>query len=93
MPELTCRQDERVNLQRADLSAAFPMYLMAAECDILRGGAQRFAARLHAAGIRHEYRLCAGMGHAFMGYGRVVTEVHRVHQEAAAFLDRVLRAP
>lgn len=88
-PDPASRADERVNLQRADLGAAFPMYLTAAECDILGGGAARFAARLTDAGVDCELRWCRGMGHAFMGYGRIVGEVARVHAQAAAFIHRM----
>lgn len=87
-PDPASRADERVNLQRANLATAFPMFLTVAECDILRGGAERFAARLNQAGVDCELRFCAGMGHAFMGYGRVVGEVARVHAQAAAFIHR-----
>lgn len=87
-PDPASRTDERVNLQRADLTAAFPMFLTVAECDILRGGAERFAARATRAGVDCELRFCAGMGHAFMGCGRVVGEVARVHAQVADFIQR-----
>lgn len=85
-PEPAMRENGAANLMKADLSTAFPMYLMAAECDILRDGAVRFAQRLEARGVPHRLSVRKGMGHAFMGYGRKVSDVAAVHAEAAAFL-------
>lgn len=87
VPQKAQRTDGRVNLLHADLSAAFPMYVMAAECDVLRDGALRFARRLADAKLPHRLSLREGMGHAFMGFGRLVPDVQVVHGEAAAFLD------
>lgn len=87
VPQPAMRKDGRVNLVNADLSSAFPMYLLAAGCDILRDGALRFAARLSARGIPHQLSVREGMGHAFMGYGRALPGVAGVHAEAAAFLS------
>ena len=92
VPDPLQRGDGRVNLLHADLSAAFPMYLLAAGCDILRDGALRFARRLDAGGIPHRLRLFDGMGHAFMGYGRMLPAVSGVHAEAAQFLRAHMKA-
>ncbi len=86
LPGPDMRTDGRANLMHADLAGAFPMYLLAAECDILRDGALRFAQRLGVHGIPHRLSLFEGMGHAFMGYGRMVPAVGAAHAEAAQFL-------
>lgn len=86
VPDPDMRADGRVNLMHAELAGAFPMYLLAADCDILRDGAFRFAQRLGAHGIPHHLSLFKGMGHAFMGYGRMVPAVGAAHAEAARFL-------
>jgi acetyl esterase len=86
VPEERQRSDGRVNLLNADLADAFPMYLMAAECDLLRDGARRFSDRLAQARIPFQFSLRAGMAHGYMGYGRLIPDVAAVHAEAAAFL-------
>jgi acetyl esterase len=86
VPDERQRADARVNLLNADLSGAFPMYLMAAECDILCDGAQRFSDRLAQAGVPFQLSVRPGMAHGYMGYGRLVPDVAAVHAAASAFL-------
>lgn len=91
VPDPAMRKDGRASLVNADLAHAFPMYLMAAGCDILRDGTVRLARRLEEHGVPHRLSIRTGMGHAYMGYARKVPDAAQVHAEAAAFLAEHLK--
>lgn len=80
------REDPRASLTRADLRGLFPMYLVAAECDVLRDDTLRLAHALDKAGVCHRLDVRKGMAHGFMNYGLMVDDAKAVFAEAAEFL-------
>ena len=48
----------------ADLKGLPPLYIAAAECDVLRDNSEQLAARAKRAGVETEFRLWKGMIHA-----------------------------
>ncbi|MAM76808.1 MAG: hypothetical protein CMO29_23725 [Tistrella sp.] len=64
-----------------------PVMLLAAECDILRDGSYLFAAKLAGEGVFTLSQTAPGMGHAYMGYGRVIGEVEKSAREIGRFID------
>jgi acetyl esterase len=76
----------------ADLDGLPPLYVAAAECDVLRCDSEQLVARLKTAGIQHEFRLWKGMVHGclnFMGwFDALGPEIDRI----GAFLRKVTAA-
>ena len=80
------RRDPRAAPILADLSRAPPLFLAAAELDPLRDDSVALAARLAALGRPHRLEICAGMGHSYLGYERLVPRARETIRAAAAYL-------
>ena len=63
-----------------------PALIIAADCDILRDASKLFVDQRSARGEATEMRIESGMGHAFMGYGKVVSRVAGTAEEVGAYL-------
>jgi acetyl esterase len=81
--------DSRAAPLRADLSDLPPLYLVAAEFDVLHDDTVRLAARLKEAGVAHEFRLWKGMIHASLSLMGWIAAMGPEIDRVGAFLRRV----
>jgi acetyl esterase len=72
-------------LLAADLTGLPPVHLVAAELDVLLDDTLALARRLDAAGVPFEIERFAGVGHGFIGLGRMVDAANIAIAGAAAF--------
>jgi acetyl esterase len=90
LPDPALADDPRANPILADPALFPPMFLAAAEIDVLRDSSKNMAARLQAAGRPHELRIYKGMTHLFFGYTRMVAQSRACVADMAAFLRQTL---
>lgn len=92
VPDVSKRYDPRINLCEGDEAGRFPTYVVAAECDPLCDSSVRFAAANNVFKVNCQLDTRRGMGHAFMGYGRMLEhEVADVANCTASFLKYALK--
>ena len=92
LPEPAMRMDPRANPIMFDPQLFPPMFLAAAEIDVLRDSSKRLAVRLASVGVEHELKVYKGMTHLFFGYTRMVKTARQCVSDMAAFLARHLPA-
>ena len=85
------RTDPRAASGRAALNRLMPVFLAAAELDVLRDDTTRLAEGLEAVGVPHELREYPGVCHGFLGLTRMVDKAVTAIEDAAAFLAPHLR--
>lgn len=71
---------------RCDVSAFPPAWLVAAEFDVLCDATFQFAGHLRAHGRQVQVTAARGMGHAYLGYARLVGQAHRSASDFGDFL-------
>lgn len=91
LPDPALRADPRVNLVQADPRLLPPLFIAAAELDVLRDSSRRLAAMMKAAGRPHQWVEYQGMTHRFAGYSRTVETASRCIGDMAAFLAQNMR--
>lgn len=74
----------------ADLHGLPPVTIVAAEIDPLASEGQAYAAKLRAAGVTVNYRVCEGVAQEFFGMGAVVDEARTAVEFAAMDLRKAL---
>lgn len=84
--------DPRAAPLLADLAGLPPVHVVAAGLDVLFDDSAALARRLEQAGVPHEFRTEAGLGHGFVALGRMVEAADASLAEAAAFARRHLGA-
>jgi acetyl esterase len=90
LPDPATRNDPRANPIAADPALFPPMFLAAAEIDVLRDSSKRLAVRLASVGVEHELKIYPGMTHLFFGYTRMVAKARDCVSDMAAFLRKHL---
>jgi acetyl esterase len=86
VPDTADRADPRVDPCCLNLERMFPCHIVAAACDVVRDGSVRFADRLTNFGVPCMLDIRKGMGHAFMGYGRMVEDVQVTASRSNKFI-------
>jgi acetyl esterase len=89
-PSAESRADPRAAPLLADLAGLPPTHLVAASLDVLLDDTLALARRLGAAGVPHELKRVEGVGHGFIGLGRMVDAADAAIAGAAAFARRHL---
>ncbi len=82
--------DPRAAPARAALNRLMPIFLAAAELDVLRDDTMGLAERLGSAGVPFELKEYPGVCHGFLGLTRMVDKAVNAIEDAAAFLVRHL---
>lgn len=82
------RADPRAAPLLADLAGLPPAHLVAASLDVLLDDTLALARRLGEAGVPFELRRFEGVGHSFIGMGRMVSAADTALAGAAAFARR-----
>jgi acetyl esterase len=73
---------------KVNLSGLPPVFLLAAQIDILRDQTFDMSRALEAAGNQTEVLEMLGVTHGFLSYGKVLSEVENVITQSAAFIRR-----
>lgn len=73
----------------ADLRGLPPVWLGAAELDVLRDDSVQFSQRLTAAGVRNELFIYKGLAHGFTGFARKVSAARAAIRAAALWCSRI----
>jgi len=89
-PTAANRADPRAVPLLADLTDLPPIHLVAAGLDVLLDDTLLLARRLRVAGVPFELRQIDGVGHGFIGLGRMVDAANGAIADAAAFARRHL---
>ncbi|MGE0254529.1 MAG: alpha/beta hydrolase fold domain-containing protein [Alphaproteobacteria bacterium] len=88
VPDRAKRGDPRAFACKLDDFAGLPpLFVAPAEFDPLTGGAERFAAKLAAAGHPHRLKVYPKVLHAFFGYSRMMDRANELIGDVAAFLS------
>ncbi len=77
-------------LKASDLSGLPPVFLGAAELDVLRDDTLKLADRMRDSGLPYQLKRYAGVCHAFAGLGRMVKAGDELLADAARYLGTVL---
>lgn len=77
----------QLDLSALRLTGLPPTLVVAAECDLLRDQSLAFASRLRDGGGLVRSLVAAGMGHAFLGYAKLVDQAAATADQAGAFLN------
>ncbi|MDX9860378.1 MAG: alpha/beta hydrolase fold domain-containing protein [Rhodospirillales bacterium] len=89
-PTEESRADPRAAPLLADLTGLPPTHLVAASLDVLLDDTLTLARRLSAAGVAVEFKRFKGVGHGFIGLGRMVDAADAAIAGAASFARRHL---
>lgn len=89
-PTEESRADPRAAPLLADLTGLPPVHLVAAALDILLDDTLALARRLSASGVPFELKRFEGVGHGFIGLGRMVNAADAAIAGAASFARRHL---
>ena len=92
LPDAAMWTDQRANPSLADATLFPPMFMAAAELDVLRDSSKNMAQTLAAAGRNPELKIYPGMTHMFFGFSRMVGRAQTCIADIAAFLRRHLPA-
>ncbi|MBL0391262.1 alpha/beta hydrolase [Ramlibacter monticola] len=79
-------------LNTPDLEGVAPAWFGLAECDPLVDDAIAYADKLRAEGVPVELEIFRGVTHEFIKMGRALPEARQAHADAAAALQRAMRA-
>lgn len=92
VPDASKRHDPQINLCAGGEAGRFPTYVVAAACDPLCDSSLKFAAANSGFNVNCQLDIRRGMGHAFMGYGRILgDEVTDVANRTASFLQDAVK--
>jgi acetyl esterase len=78
--------DMRVNCTLAEAALIPPMFIGAAELDVLLDSSKRMAEHLRENGRPHRFEIYPGVTHLFTNFGRMVSRTSECVSDAAAFL-------
>ena len=79
-------RDMRINCTLADAQLIPPMFIGAAELDVLLDSSKRMAEHLRQGERAHRLRIYPGVTHLFTNFGRMVARTTECVSDAAAFL-------
>ncbi len=82
--------DMRVNCTLADAARIPPMFIAAAELDVLLDSSKRMADHLRRGGRDYRFKIYPGVTHLFTNFGRLVGRTSECVSDAAAFLREYL---
>jgi acetyl esterase len=93
LPDPATHNDPRATPVAAEPALFPPMFLAAAEIDVLRDSSKRLSTRLAAGGVPHRLKIYPGMTHLFFSYTKMVEQARQCVADMAAFLAEHLPAP
>jgi acetyl esterase len=76
-------EDPLLSPLRADLRGVAPALVLTAEFDVLRDEGERYAAKLHEAGVPVRCIRYRGLNHGFIRMGAVYPQAHRALSDIA----------
>ena len=92
VPDPAQRGDPRVDCTAAEPEVFPPMFIAAAELDVLRLSSRNLAGKLAAAGRPHRLKIYPRMTHSFFNFSRMVDRAGECIRDVAAFLRETIPA-